>query len=416
MRWRLTTRLKGIAEASIWPIPVAITVVAFFLADGAISVEEANDDAVLIFSSGTATALLAAIAAAMITFTGFVFSVLLLVVQFASGQFTPRALRTAYRDRLTQISLGVFVGTFVYTLNVLAEIRDNLVPTFAVSVAILFVLISVILFIALVSRVSRSMRASRIADTVVRDGVRSIRRSCPPLADRPPTPMGLASGGPDGPAREVHAAAAGVLQAVDRRGLERIARRAGGRIEIRRGIGDYVGEAFPLFRVSGGEISAASLRRAVVIADERALLNDPLFALRIVVDIATRALSPGVNDPTTAVQAIDRVQTLLHELAARDLPGGDVHDGDGVLRLREPQPTWGDVLDLGVDEIADYGAESVQVARRLRALLLDLLATTPVERRDAVRARLARLGEDDGSRPPIADWQGLGLARVVPGT
>ncbi|MGI9540138.1 MAG: DUF2254 domain-containing protein [Miltoncostaeaceae bacterium] len=405
MRWRLRNRLRELAEASIWPIPVAITVAAFLLADATIAVDAANDDAVLIFDPTTATALLAAIAAAMITFTGFVFSVLLLVVQFASGQFTPRVLRTAYRDRLTQVALGIFVGTFVYTLNVLSEIRDEAVPTFAVSVAILFVLISVILFIALVSRVSKSMRAPRIADTVVRDGLDAIARTCGP------------HGGPDAPGRalpadaddKVAAEETGILRAVDRRGLARLARNAGAEIELRRAVGDHLGRGTPLFIVRGGEIPAARLRRRVIVADERAIGDDPLFALRIVVDIAARALSPGVNDPTTAVQAIDRVQTLLEALVDRDLPGGDVCDGDGSPLLREPQPTWGDVLELGIDEIATYGADSEQVMRRLRALLADLTVLAPPgERREATRARLAALGE---SAP--ADWQGLGLARPL---
>lgn len=407
MRWRLRNRLRELAEASIWPIPVAITVAAFLLADGTIAVDAANDDAVLIFDPATATALLAAIAAAMITFTGFVFSVLLLVVQFASGQFTPRVLRTAYRDRLTQVALGIFVGTFVYTLNVLSEIKDEDVPTFAVSVAILFVLISVILFIALVSRVSRSMRAPRIADTVVRDGLEAIARTCGPFEESA-IPPETSSANADA-ARGVVAEDTGILRAVDRRGLARMARDAGAEIELRRAVGDHVGRATPLIVVRGGDIPPARLRSRVIIADERAIGDDPLFALRIVVDIAARALSPGVNDPTTAVQAIDRVQTLLEALVGRDLPGGEVRDPDGVVRLREPQPTWDDVLELGIDEIAAYGTDSEQVARRLRALLVDLMDLAPPgERRDAVRARLAGLG---GEAP--ADWQGLGLSRAV---
>ncbi len=409
MGWRIRNRLKELAEASIWPIPVAISVAAFLLADATVAVDSANDDAVLLFDPGTATALLAAIAAAMITFTGFVFSVLLLVVQFASGQLTPRVLRTAYRDRLTQVALGIFVGTFLYTLSVLSEIRDDQVPTFAVSVSIIFVVVSVMVFIGLVSRVSRSMRAARIADTVVHDGLQAIENTCAPLGRAAPA-TAAPRADTSGSAHEVRATSSGVLRAVDRRGLARLARRGGAEIELTRGVGDYVGRGSPLLIVRGGEVSDRRLRRAVAIADERAIADDPLFALRIVVDIAARALSPGVNDPTTAVQAIDRVQALLEALAARELPGGRILDDDGAVLVREPQPTWADVIELGVDEIAAYGADSEQVTRRLRALLDDLLAILPDgERAEVVRARLARLGG-----PAPADWQGLGLARSAP--
>jgi uncharacterized membrane protein len=129
----------------------------------------------------------------------------------------------------------------------------------------------------------------------------------------------------------------------------------------------------------------------VILAEERTITQDPAFALRAIVDIALRALSPAVNDPTTAIQALDAIDTLLMEFAARDLERGRITSEDGALRLVYPNMVWGDLLDLSLTEIRHYGADTPQIARRMRALLLGLAEQAPAARRHELDDHLARL-------------------------
>jgi uncharacterized membrane protein len=129
----------------------------------------------------------------------------------------------------------------------------------------------------------------------------------------------------------------------------------------------------------------------VILSEERTITQDPAFALRAIVDIALRALSPAVNDPTTAVQALDGIDALLMDLAARDLERGRIAGEDGALRLVYPNMVWEDLLDLSLTEIRHYGADAPQIARRMRALLLSLAEQAPAPRRAGVEDHLARL-------------------------
>jgi uncharacterized membrane protein len=148
-----------------------------------------------------------------------------------------------------------------------------------------------------------------------------------------------------------------------------------------------------LFAIRGAaeQVDRVELRKGVILAEERTITQDPAFALRAIVDIALRALSPAVNDPTTAVQALDGIDTLLMELAARDLERGRITSEDGALRLVYPNMVWEDLLDLSLTEIRHYGADTPQIARRLRALLLGLTEHAPAARRRGLDDHLARL-------------------------
>jgi uncharacterized membrane protein len=187
-------------------------------------------------------------------------------------------------------------------------------------------------------------------------------------------------------------------------------------------VGDTVLDGMPLLRVHGGagRLSERRLRRFVKLGAERTFEQDPKYALRLLVDIAIRALSPAINDPTTAVQALDHVEDLLLRIGRRSLESGRARDAGGNLRLTFPVPSWEDFLVLAFDEIRFYGASSIQVMRRLRALLQNLVEHVPPERRDAVeryRERvdkgIRRTFEDIEDRRDAleADRQGLGLAR-----
>jgi uncharacterized membrane protein len=166
------------------------------------------------------------------------------------------------------------------------------------------------------------------------------------------------------------------------------------------------------------KLDEQALRQTIEIGDERTFEQDPKYALRILVDIAIKALSPAINDPTTAVQALDQIEDLLLRLGRRHLEIGHYRDSQGALRLVVPFPTWEDFLRLALDEIRFCGAGSVQVTRRMMALIKSLLAVLPAERHEALRnwerrvqGTIARTFADDEDKrdAAVADRQGLGL-------
>jgi uncharacterized membrane protein len=212
------------------------------------------------------------------------------------------------------------------------------------------------------------------------------------------------------------------IAAYDVQALVGLARRAGGLIVMPFAVGDTVIDGECFVRVLGGRVALppADLLRAVRLERERTFEQDPKYALRLLVDIAIRALSPAVNDPTTAVQALDQITDLLRRLGSRHLRIGRIKDEHGVLRLSFPTPNWEDYLSLAFDEIRIYGAPSVQVMRRLRTALYDLANEIPLERQNAVRHYIAHLEAMVKAPIPDAkdqeltlrqDRQGLGLSR-----
>jgi uncharacterized membrane protein len=203
-------------------------------------------------------------------------------------------------------------------------------------------------------------------------------------------------------------------------GLVRLAKSADALIEMAVSVGDTVVESMQLLRVFNTQkpISETALRRKIELGAERTFEQDPKYALRLLVDIAIRALSPAVNDPTTAVQALDQIEDLLLRLGQRQLEIGDFRDAEGKLRLVVSFPSWEDLLRLSFDEISFYGATSVQVMRRMNALIRDLKPTLPEERRQALTYWEARLNtliarsflsDEERSEASIGDRQGLGV-------
>jgi uncharacterized membrane protein len=205
--------------------------------------------------------------------------------------------------------------------------------------------------------------------------------------------------------------------------LVRIAQAADAVVAIECGVGDTVVEGTVLLRVYGAtrKLPKQTLTRAIHLATSRSFEQDPKYAIRLLVDIAIRALSPAVNDPTTAVQALDQIEDLLRRLGCRQLEAGYARDAAGKIRVTFPVPTWQDYLALAFGEIRQFGANSIQVDRRLRAALVGLGETVAVdERRAAVQQYLDHLdlaighsSFDDQDRAVASqeDRQGLGLSR-----
>ncbi|HXK11347.1 MAG TPA: DUF2254 domain-containing protein [Vicinamibacteria bacterium] len=376
-------------------------------------------------SAGAAIALLSAIASGMLPLTGLVFSLAFVMVQFSATAYSPRLVAWLAGSSIMTHSLGVFTATFLYALAALAWIDrggSGEVPLLTVWVAILLTLVSVVFFVLLVEKLAM-LQISRVLAYAGDHGRTVIERDYLPLGQGGPE-GGRADPGDELPAvRQVlsHRGGPGVIQAIDVPGLVALASRQGAVFAMASAVGDTVADGMPLLRVHGGRpVAERKLRRLVRLGTERTFEQDPKYAIRLLVDIAIKALSPAINDPTTAVQALDQMEDLLLRLARRDLSAGRSHDRQGNLRLVYPVPSWEDFLVLGFDEIRYCGATSIQVMRRMRALLRDLMEHVPAERRPALQRYLERVDngirrafedEDDRRDAFEEDRQGLGLSR-----
>lgn len=387
-----------ILRSRLWFVPALFAFGATIAAIVTVTIDRTlGPDATgpFVFGGGpdSARSLLSTIAAAMLSFTGLVFSVTMLVLQLASSQLSPRVTRTFLRDRGNQVVLGVFVATFVYALLVLREVRSEadvaFVPSIAVWWAFLLLLASVAAFIYYIDHMAHAMRASTVIAAVAAETRASIDRCFPDdvgTASPPPLPLppaGATIPGPDRP---------GVLQAIDIEALCALAAERGTVIEVLPTIGDAVPSGAPIARIrGGGHVDPDRIRGAMAFGAERTMDQDPAFGFRQLVDIADRALSPGINDPTTATQVVDQLHDLLRRLGGRRIPGPQRVDANGVLRVVAPGRGWDDHVALACDEIRTYGAGSIQVVRSLRAMLDDLEGSVSEDRRPVLRRQRARL-------------------------
>lgn len=400
-------RLRDHLRGTLWFVPGLFVAASIALAFGLAAFDRRLDvpDATLLFtgSADSARSVLSTIAASMITLVSLVFTITIVVLQLASSQFSPRVLRTFLRDRDSQTALGVFVGTFAFAFTLLREVRSvpEFVPRVGVTLAFLLVLLSLAVFIRYINHIAHSIRASSLIRSIAEETRVLIERDYPEDGSHTSPP----SEDPrSGTGRVVAAPEPGVLTGFDPDALVRRAESAKCTLVLLPALGDFVPEGAPLFEVYGDDEDLDNLGRHVNLEVERTMRHDLGFGLRQIIDIAERALSPGVNDPTTAVQVIDQLHDLLRRLASRRFPPDAYHDDDGHLRLLVPRPTWEDYLNLSVDEIRQYGAGSIQVARRLRAMLCDLRDVAPADRRGGVDRQLELLDAMvERSFPDVAD-------------
>ena len=424
-RSALARRLRRRIQRSLVAIPVVYLAAAIVLGDLSPWLDRRYDPPLAAdVDIDTARAVLSATGTGMIAFTGLVVSSVLVVVQFAAGQYSPRLVLWFRRDAVVKHAIGSFLAAFLFSLVALRELHggDDVSPDVTVAISLLLLIAATVFFLVLLERVMDRLRPRTLYGAVAREGMRAARAIYP---------LRLAEHGDSRPARLGRARAAdGAPRRLARRGRLVRARRAGprGRRE-RRDAGDRPrrrrvrGPRAPAAaRPRGVDASDAALARAVDVSDERTITQDPAFALRIIVDTAIRALSPAVNDPTTAVQALDVLEVMVLELAGHDLDQSVARGPDGAVRLAWHSPGWADLVELAFEEIRTYGASSsVQIARRMRALLEDLREATPAVRHAVLDDQLARLdaavqvaypeGSPERAAALGADRIGLGLSR-----
>jgi len=367
-------RLRIRLSSAMWLPVLVANVVAVALAIGLPVLDDRiGDQSSLPITTSAAQTIFGALAGGMITFTGIVFSAVFVAAQIQTSSYSPRLAARIRRDPVVIAGLAFPTATASYALVALAAIgrQTNRSGDFVPAITVLFglVLAGVTLgaFVALVQRAFESTQIGGILRTLMRRAYAVIDDVHPrdaPTRDAvaPPT---------DARPREItHTGSPAVIAAIDRAALLRLAEQTGGFVDVVPVVGEYLASGRVVLRISGAREDAEPrlVRRVFVLARQRTVDQDPAFVLRMLVDIAIRALSPAVNDPTTAVQVLDRVETLLVELAGRHPGPSIVVDADGRARARVTAPRWSAYVELGLMEIRRYGADSPQVVRRLTAL------------------------------------------------
>lgn len=375
-------------------------------------------------SVSAAIGIYSSVASGMMALTAIVFSLTFVMVQFSATAYSPRLVLWISRDPVIAHSVGVFTATFLYALAALAWVDrygSGRVPLVGISVVAVLLVLSIVMFISLIQRVSM-LQVTRMLTFTGDQGRKVIEKLYPPL-DTPASPFS-----PDLLAARaciqtiVHHGQPRVIQRVDIPALTGLATEAAGAIEMTISVGDVVLESTPMLRVIGatGPIPEEALRSSIEMGSERTFDQDPKYAIRLLVDIAIRALSSAVNDPTTAVQSLNEIEDLLLRLGRRRLEIGTYRDTVGRPKFLLRYPKWEDFLRLAFDEIRFYGAHSVQVMRRMKALITELLSTLPEERHPALHYWQARLqstvegafsDKEDILDASDEDRQGLGSPR-----
>jgi uncharacterized membrane protein len=411
MNWLQGYRARQYVRNSIWVLPLPGIAAALIL----VRILYWIDDAMgwrSPFGPDTATVVLVSLAASVFTFIVFIASMLLLAVQLASAQLTPRIIGIVFRDRVTRLSLMLFAANFTFLIGALVRIEDA-VPLLTAHVAAFGCLVSLIVFLYLIDHVGKSLRPSEVLQRAATSGRRIIEQVYPRRLAEWPDESPMPAEEPLGqPSRTIPSRRNGVLLAFDMGGVVQLARQAGCVIELVPQVGDFVAAEHPLFRIygDGSGPSAAALYQSVAFGQERTLQQDPGFAFRIIVDIASKGLSPAINDPTTAVLAVDQIHRLLASVGSRNLSEGRARDASGAVRLIYRTPDWEDFVHLAVTEIRQFGRESIQVMRRLRAMLENLLLTLPERRRPLLRQELSLVQRS--SRRFFPEPEDLALAEV----
>jgi uncharacterized membrane protein len=420
-------------RASFWFTPAVIVLASMAVAALLVQVDPGSELAEWsprLFGAGASgsRAMLSAIATSMITVAGVVFSITIVTLSLTSTQYSPRVLRNFMRDGPTQVVLGVFLGIFAYCLVVLRTVRGGdeggFIPSVAVLGGIGYALAGIAMLIFFIHHVATSIQASSILARIAAETERAIDHLFPQEVGQPREED---LGEPPLPDTwvPVPARRSGYLVAVDAERLLGFARASGRVLRLQAAVGDYVSEGETLLELDGRQApdddACETLRDAVVLGGQRTVEQDAAFGLQQLVDVALRALSPGVNDPTTACMCLDQMGSVLARVAGRTMPGPH-RFSEGRLRVVAPAPDFGGFLRQGLRPVVRHCggnlqvlesaatalarvAEAVQQPRRMLAvhalageIQIELARVRPRSRTAALRRRVRRIGQPD--QPP----------------
>jgi uncharacterized membrane protein len=415
----MNVRLSAAADrlrSSLFFLPTVAMALALVVAWASVLLDSRVDDAtdlplVLTSTVDSARAILTTVGAATISFAGIAFSIALLVIQQASTQYSPRVVHTLFRDPFNRRVVALVVGTFTYCIVVLRSVRgpleeggDAVIPNLSVAIAVLFGISSILGIVAFINHSAHSMDVSEILGQATTETVSQVRAAWLPIDDPPsdpPAPILI-----EAPGHLVRFTEGGWIQQVDLRAMVRLVPPAGF-IELHSAPGRYAIVGAPLCSVSGSvddpDHLDASVRRAVVVGPSRTMQHDPMYGLRQIVDVGVRALSPGVNDPTTAQDAIFHMAAAVTEMLRHD-PPPRVRSCERGGQLLVPAPSHDDVVALAFDELrrcaAPHPTVSVYLLQAIdlirQALLLEGLGARvgPLERQADLIARGTEMVDD----------------------
>jgi len=384
------SRLFHHVRTSLWFVPVACVLGGVLLSVVTLAIDRAGDYEVIPrqWTGGpqVATSILSTVALSMVSLATLVLTITMVVVQLAMGQFSPRIVQTFLQDKPSQIAIGLFVATFAHSILSLREVDvdGDTVPGVAIVVAFVMVVASIMVLVLYVHHIGRSLRVSSLIELV---GGKTRG-----LLDEVYPHQGEDLHEPD--PGHLLAQRSGVVRAIDHDSLVDLACAAGCTLELVPVLGEFVPTGAPLVRVMGRSagLDRPAVRRAIALDLERTLDQDVAYGFRMLVDIAERSLAESAfQDPTTAVQAIDRLHDCLRQLATRPFPDGTYRDDAGEVRLITRVMSWDAFVRLAFEEIRIVGAASPQVSRRLRAALEDLREVAPIERRAVLDEQLSLL-------------------------
>jgi uncharacterized membrane protein len=413
------SRVGGYLKSSLWVVPLVAIPLGMIATR---ILHWLNGQVAWAFSGLEVTgarALLDAVVTSSLSFMVFTFGSLLVAIQVASGQMTPRIIATVLlRNNVVRYTVGLFIFTFMVALGTNDRIVDKAhqLPLFAVSCLGIACFAA---FLYLIDYASRLLRPISILTHVANSGFAVIESVYPEPSLGPSDPNSHHHD-PGSPARVIlHQGTSGIILTVDQAELVSAAKTTNSIIEFVPQVGDFVAVDEPLFRLYGGAhaVNDETLRSAIEFGSERTLEQDPTFAFRIVIDIALKALSPAINDPTTAVLAIDQLHRLLRLVGKRHLRTDELSDAAGLLRVILPTPNWEDFVHLSFSEIRQCGGNNLQIVRRLRAMIENLIQTLPSHRQPALQQQLSLLDREvtrhfqypeELALARVGDSQGLG--------
>ena len=420
LAWGRIYRATSYVKSSLWIVPIVAIALVLLIAPWLRALDGWLQWRLLGLAMSGAQGLYQTVITLTLSFMVFTFGSLLVAIQVAGGQLTPRIIATTLlRDNVVRYSVGLFTFTLVLAVASLNRLDEN-VPELVAFLTASLGIACMATFLFLIDYAARLLRPVSIVARVGNEGLGVLEGVYPQPVGETSDSESATSVRSSAPQRLVaHTGDSEILLAVDLETLLLEAERHGGVIELVPQVGDFVAHEEPLFALYGGAatIDDRKLRAAVAFGSERTMEQDPMFAFRILVDIALKALSPAINDPTTAVLSLDQIHRLLKAVGKRHLQLEEIEDDYGRVRVVYRTPNWEDYVNVSCNEIRTCGASSVQIARRLRAMIDNVAVSLPAHRRVALnseRERLDRAIETLYAQPAdlalarIPDSQGLG--------
>lgn len=401
----------SILQSTFWFVPLQLVLASiiaatfFIYLDNAWEFEPSGVINYYVFGGeNAARSILSTIAGSMIGVAGTVFSITLVALTLASSQFGPRLLQNFMHDRINQVVLGSYIATFTYCLLVLRAVKSGeemaFVPNISITFAIFLAIINIFLLVIFIHHISVSIQADQVISNVNLNLHRNFKRLFPKEEDEDTFPEFDEEKLSDKKSKlkekfEVCAHKSGYLQSVDHAGLFDMAKKLEGLVEVKKHAGNFIIEGQVLVLVFSSEEledeTKSQIKSAFIIGSKRTSAQDVEFSIRQMVEVAARALSPGVNDPFTAITCIDKLTDIICYLTSAKLPSPYHFDEDGEIFMITKTISFEDVMNVSFNQIRQYGKGSPAVIIRLMEAMLTIYGFAKKEDQKKMVKKHARM-------------------------